>query len=163
MYRRIFDVTTVHLFVQYARTLIQDGYIYICTMANAPLSVKPLASGRYIRSWWTFGLQDAQTLPALSAVAPAGTLSDAAVFAIFRSGHLPEHTLDCLPGPPDSPAPANTHTHSICPWCCYEVTLPDVPSSAHDLPSCTSSIVCSWALQDRDALLSSNFVLQRCY
>jgi hypothetical protein len=27
--------------------------------------------------------------------------------AMFRSGHLPYSTLDGLPGPPDSPAPAD--------------------------------------------------------
>jgi hypothetical protein len=63
-------------------------------------------------------------------VAPA----DAAVFAMFRSGHLPEPDLDGLQGPPDSPAPATRHTDSTCPWCRSEVTLPGVTSSARDLP-----------------------------
>jgi hypothetical protein len=38
------------------------------------------------------------------------TPADAAVFAMFRSGHLPEPDLDSLHGPPDSPAPATPHT-----------------------------------------------------
>jgi hypothetical protein len=51
----------------------------------------------------TLGLQDAQTLPALSAVAPADAApANAAAFAMFRSGHLPEPTLDGLQGPPAS-------------------------------------------------------------
>jgi hypothetical protein len=63
-------------------------------------------------------------------VAPA----DAAVFAMFRSGHLPEPNLDGLHGPPDSPAPATRHTDSTCPWCRSEVTLSGMTSSARDLP-----------------------------
>jgi hypothetical protein len=41
--------------------------------------------------------------------------ADAAVFAMFRCGHLPEPNLDGLHGPPDSPAPATPHTDSTCP------------------------------------------------
>jgi hypothetical protein len=50
----------------------------------------------------------------------------AAVFAMFRSGHLPE--------PNDSLALANPHSDSTCPKCNSEVTLPAVPPSARDLP-----------------------------
>jgi hypothetical protein len=53
---------------------------------------------------------------------------------MFWSDHLLEPNLDGLQGPPDSPAPATTHTDSTCPWCHSEVTLLDVPSSARDLP-----------------------------
>jgi hypothetical protein len=42
---------------------------------------------------------------------PAG----AAVFAMLRSGHLPEPTLDGLQGPLDSPAPAIPYTDFTCP------------------------------------------------
>jgi hypothetical protein len=52
--------------------------------------------------------------------------ADAAVFAMHRSGHVPDPTLDGLPGPPDSPAPANHHTDFACLWCHSEVTLLDV-------------------------------------
>jgi hypothetical protein len=63
-------------------------------------------------------------------VAPA----DAAVFAMFRSGHLPVPDLDGLHGPPDTPAPATPHTDSTCPWCHSDVNLSAVTSFARDLP-----------------------------
>jgi hypothetical protein len=62
-------------------------------------------------------------------------------------------TAPQLPGPTDSPAPINPQTDSTCPWCHSEVTLPDVSSSAHELP--WLPIICSYALQDQGALLSS--------
>jgi hypothetical protein len=80
-----------------------------------------------------FGLQDAQSLPAKSTVIPAGRPCRCCSFTMFRRGHLPEPTLNGLQCPPDSP-PGTPHTNSTCPWCHFDITLPDVPSSARDLP-----------------------------
>jgi hypothetical protein len=78
-----------------------------------PVTALPRNVSTLLRLWRTFGLLDAQTLSALMAVVTA----DAAVFAMFRSDHLPGPTLDGLQGPPDSPAPATPHADSTCPWC----------------------------------------------
>jgi hypothetical protein len=47
---------------------------------------------------------------------------------------LPEPALDGLQGPPDSPSLATPRPDSTCSWCHTGVTLPEVPSSARDLP-----------------------------
>jgi hypothetical protein len=98
-----------------------------------PLQPSPGYVSTHLRSWWIFGLQDAQTLPALSAVVPAGHPCRCCSSAMFRSVHLPAPALDGLQGPPNSPAPAIPHTDSTCPWCHSEVTLPSMPSFARDL------------------------------
>jgi hypothetical protein len=97
-------------------SIAQEMYQHIFDRGG-PLACKTHKPFPFCRQWY---LQAAPT--------------DAALFAMFQSGHLPEPNLDGLHDPPDSPASATPHTDSTCPWCRSKVTLPAVPSSACDLP-----------------------------
>jgi hypothetical protein len=88
----------------------------------------------HLRAWRTCGLQDEQTLPCLLTVVPSGRPCRCCSFCHVSECPSPRPTLDGLPGPPDSPTPVKPHTDSTCLLCHSEATLPDVSSSAHDLP-----------------------------
>jgi hypothetical protein len=104
----------------------------------------------HLRSWWIVGLQDTQTLSALTAVVPANRPFEVAISpnptwtacrALQIAQPLPPPTL--VP-----PVPGATLKRPSRPY-------PRLPVI---FPGCTSSSVCSCALQDRGALPSSNFV-----
>jgi hypothetical protein len=83
---------------------------YVCQQTfdhGSPLARRTKESFPICRQWYL------QAAPA-----------DAAVLSMFRSCHLSEPPLDGLPGPLDTPAPANPCIDFACTWCHSDITPP---------------------------------------
>jgi hypothetical protein len=119
---------------------------------GAPLQHCPGYVSTHFRSWWTSVLLDTQSpFPPRESPYVGSCTCRCCGFGHVSEWPSPRTQL----GRPARPLPHPlSHTHSTCPWSHSEVILPVVPVI---FPCCTSSIICSCALQDKGALPSLKF------